>query len=110
MTQVLTAESFTPLGQGSQWGSPIEVERRRRIHLSVWTYAYEVADAPIVSDDVWDRTAQLVRPQMGTFNLELDEFFATHFSPMTGMWIHNHPELDGIREIYDRYHRQVRVR
>lgn len=107
MAQVLTAESFPPLGAGSNWGSPIERERRRRIHLSVWTYAYEVLDAPIVSDHEWDFVAQRINVRMGTGHLDLDHFFASEFSPMTGMWIHNHPELDGIRKIYERFHQTV---
>lgn len=98
--RVLSAESFParvcePL--------PHELERRRRIQLSVMTYAYEIADAPIVSDATWDWLAAKIDRWVGTGHPLLDEFFLTEFSPMTGMWIHNHPELAGVSRIHDRY-------
>ena len=88
----------------SGWGLPIEVEVRRRILLSVATYAYEIVDAPIMSDQSWDLIAQTINPQLGTCHPVIDEFFATHFSPMTGMWIHSHPELDKIRRLFENYY------
>lgn len=92
---------------GRAWGSPVELETRRRITLCVATFAYEVADAPFMDDHTWDRLAQSIRPRMGTCHPLLDEFFVGHFSPMTGMWIHDHPELDKVRETYERYYRTV---
>lgn len=95
---------FPPL---TTWGSPLEREVRRRIQISVAAYAYEILDAPVISDWMFDKIAQAVNPQMGTCHPLLDEFFAAHFSPMTGMWIHRHPELDGIRQVYERYNTRV---
>lgn len=86
------------------WGSPIEIEVRRRITLSVATYAYEIADKPIMDDYSWDRIAQLVNPKMGTCHPLLDEFFAEHFTPMTGMWIQHHPELGKIKTRFEQYY------
>ena len=86
-----------------KWGRAIEVEVRRRIHLSVATYAYEVMDSPIMPDHVWDQLAQTINPQLGTCHPIIDEFFAAHFSPMTGMWIHLHPELDAVKRTYERH-------
>lgn len=86
------------------WGAPVEREVRRRIRCAVATYAYEIADNPIMTDAEWDRLAQEINPKLGTCHPLLDEFFVVHFSPMTGMWIHQHPELDGIRTIYERFH------
>ena len=82
---------------------PHEIERRRRIHLSVATYGYEIMDRPIMPDAVWDLMAQSVDRYQGTGHPLVDEFFLTQFSPMTGMWIHNHPELDGIKRLFDQY-------
>lgn len=82
------------------WGLAIEQEVKRRIDLAVATYAYEIADNPIMSDDDWDKMAQFINPRLGTCHPILDEFFAAEFSPMTGMWIHTHPELDKIEKIY----------
>lgn len=99
--KVLTEESFPPL---AVWrGLPHEVERRRRIQLCVATYAYEVAARPIMSDSAWDEMAQSINKHQGTGHPLMDEFFIIEFSPMTGMWIHLHPELGGIQRIFDRY-------
>lgn len=85
------------------WGTPIEIETRNRIRLAVATYAYEVMDRPIMTDMSWDRLAQAINPKMGTCHPLLDEFFVAKFSPMTGMWIHDHPELDKVKALFDYY-------
>lgn len=82
------------------WGSPIELEVRRRIRLSIAAYAYEVLDRPIMSDNEFDKLAQSIDRRRGTCHPIMDEFFITQFSPMTGMWIHNHPELARIKSLY----------
>jgi hypothetical protein len=92
-----------------RWGSPIELEVRRRIIISVATYGYEIADKPIFDDHTWDRMAQQVQPRMGTCHPMLDEFFVVHFSPMTGMWIHAHPELEKIQRKYEHYYNVMRA-
>jgi hypothetical protein len=97
---VLSVDSFPSL---AGWGSPTEIEVRRRIQVAVGAYAYEVVNRPIISDHEWDRMAQSINTRMGTNHPIIDEFFATQFSPMTGMWIHDHPELEGISRIYHRY-------
>lgn len=88
-----------------RWGAAIEVETRRRIVLSVATYAYEVMDDQIMTDARWDMIAQQINPKLGTCHPIVDEFFASQFSPMTGMWIHNHPDLAGIKRLYERHHK-----
>lgn len=103
---VMTIDDFKPLGDGT-WGTPVEQERRRRITLAVATYAYEVLDQPFMSDAVWDVLAAQINRRMPTGHPVMDEFFATEFSAMTGMWIHNHPELDGIIATYERYRAAV---
>lgn len=85
-----------------RWGRAIEMETKRRIDLCVATYAYEIADNPIMPDHQWDRLAQFINPKLGTCHPIVDEFFAAEFSPMTGMWIHNHPDLAGIKRLYER--------
>lgn len=86
------------------WGRAIEKETWRRIRCAVATYAYELDDNPIMTDAAWDKLAQSIDPRRGTCHPLLDEFFATHFSPMTGMWIHKHPELGKIQRIYKAYY------
>ncbi len=84
----------------ADWGSDLEIEVRRRIRLAIAAYAYEMLDRPIMTDQEFDRLAETIRPRMGTCHPALDEFFITRFSPMTGMWIHDHPELDRVKALY----------
>lgn len=90
------------------WGTSIEQEIRRRIQVSVAAYAYEFENLSIMPDGVWDMLAQRIDPTQGTCHPELDEFFASKFSPMTGMWIHDHPDLPGIKRTFDRYYAATR--
>jgi len=98
---VMRVEDFPPLG--AYVPLPHEIERRRRIQISVATYAYEIADRPLMTDAEWDVLAAKIDRRMGTAHPLVDEFFAREFSPMTGMWIHNHPELAGIERLFNRY-------
>lgn len=82
------------------WGNPVEVERRRRIRLSVWAYAYEIADDPLVSDTVFDTVARASEPDIDTGHL--DDWWRIMFNPSTGLWIHSHPELDKVKQTYER--------
>lgn len=77
----------------TEWGSPIEVERRRRIRLSVWAFAYEFLDESLVTDEVFDAEAKLVDLKVSTGNRQLDAFFRKHFAGYTGQWVRSHPDL-----------------
>jgi len=74
------------------WGTPEEIERRRRIRVAVWAHAYEVLDTSLVSDAVFDAECKLVNPAASTGNAKLDRFFSQHFADYTGQWVHKHPE------------------
>lgn len=87
---------------GQPWGSPEETERRRRILLSVWAYAYEYEDVSLVADHVFDEDARKVDLSISTGNRKLDNFFKREFAPDTGMWIAKHPELHKVRRAYAR--------
>jgi len=89
------------------WGLPIEVETRRRIRIAIAAYAYEVLDRAIMSDAEFDKLAQSIKPKTGTCHPLVDEFFVTQFSPMTGMWIHNHPELSKIAVLYSTHYARL---
>lgn len=100
--QIIAELAALRAGQGPKgWGLAIEQEVKRRIDCAVAAYAYEVASNPLMEDAAWDVLAQTINPKLGTCHPMLDEFFATRFSPMTGMWIHDHPELSRIQEIYE---------
>lgn len=87
----------------SAWGSPEEIERRRRIRLAVWAYAYEYLSVSLVDDATFDREAYLVNPKMNTGNARLDRFFRTRFAPFTGQWVHSHPDKHRLAAIAKRY-------
>jgi hypothetical protein len=76
-------------------------EIRNRIRLSVAAYAYEVCADPIMSDAEFDALAASIVPAVATNRPDLDQFFAETFDPSTGAWVHQHPDLPGIRRLYD---------
>ncbi len=80
----------------------IEVEKRRRINVSLWAYAYEVMDDPLVADEKFDAVCGQIDPAIATGNDVLDDFFRTEFDPSTGMWIYKHPDTEGLRQIYSK--------
>lgn len=69
----------------------VEIECRHRINASLWAYAYEIMDDPLVSDEQYDRVCREINPAIKTGRL--DTFFAEEFDPSTGMWIYKHPEV-----------------
>lgn len=83
------------------WGTEVEKEIRNRIRLSVAAYAYEVHDDPIMSDHDFDQLALLIDTSVKTGNRKMDNFFKKHFATDTGMWIHNHPQKNGLQKVYN---------
>lgn len=84
------------------WGSAIEVERRNRIMVSVWAYAYEIMNESLVSDAVYDQTCRSICPFISTGNNVMDAFFLNEFDPSTGVWIYKHPQIEGIYGVYSK--------
>ena len=82
--------------------SLLESERRRRILISLWAYAYEFESDSLVTDAEFDQECKLVDPTITTDHAAMDKFFKEEFMADTGMWIHKHPELDKIKKIYER--------
>ncbi len=81
-----------------------EVETKRRIYISICAYAYEILNNPIVSDADYDRIATEVDLSIDTSRPDLDDWFRKNYQPHTGMWIHNHPELDKLKRLYNDYY------
>lgn len=75
------------------WGCAAEVERRRRILLSVAAYAYEIENVSLVDDHTFDAECLKVDVSIDTGHPMLDAWWRENFDPSTGMWIHKHPEL-----------------
>ncbi|RVU03570.1 hypothetical protein EOE18_14705 [Novosphingobium umbonatum] len=78
--------------------SPEETEKRNRIRLSVFAYAYEVHDVSLISDADFDTLSLRIDPTVKTGHAVLDEFFATQFDPSTGMWVLQHPDQAGLEK------------
>ena len=82
--------------------SRAEKERRKRINVALWAYAYEIMDEPMVSDFTFDTLCHKIDLSIATNRPDLDEWFCRNFNPDTGQWIHKHPELKRIGELYDK--------
>lgn len=89
-----------------RWGSPEERERRNRVLISIYAYAYELRDDSIVTDAEFDTLAQKINPEVSTGHDALDTFFKEEFSAFTGQWIHKHPELDKVANKYQQIRSQ----
>lgn len=81
------------------WGDEVEIERKRRINIAVWAYAYEVENDILVSDAVFDAECLKVNLMLDTGNKKLDAFFRKYFQPHTGLWVHKHPDKEGLRRV-----------
>jgi hypothetical protein len=82
--------------------SEVEIDRKRRMDVALWAYAYEYENVSLVTDFEYDREAALIRPEMDTGHAVLDEFFRTEFAPHTGMWVRSHPERHKLAALYRR--------
>ena len=78
------------------------MEKRNRIRVSLFAYAYEIMNDSLISDSEFDALCLKINPSIETDNPIMDRFFREDFSPHTGMWIYKHPELDSICSLYQR--------
>lgn len=84
--------------------SQVEIETHRRIKLAIWAYAYEFENRSIVSDAQFDVESYLVDLNVRTARPDMDLFFICEFKPHTGQWIHRHPELERIKQLYKEFY------
>lgn len=82
------------------WGTPTEIERRRRIRVALWAYAYEEHSVSLVSDAEFDEECLKVNLKQSTGDRRMDNWFRKTFSPHTGQWVHNHPNRTGLERLY----------
>ena len=75
-------------------------EIKLRIDVAVAAYAYEFENRTLVSDAKFDAMCRTVRPELSTGNERLDRFFREQFRPHTGQWVHDHPDIPGLRRIF----------
>jgi hypothetical protein len=90
-----------------KWGTAVEKEIKRRIKLSVAAYSYEFADVSIISDAEFDKLSYEIDVSIITGNSVMDKFFKTSFDPSTGQWIHKHPQIDRIKQLYKLYYEET---
>lgn len=86
------------------WGTPVEIERRRRFKLLIWAYAYEFKAHSIVPDHLFDTEALRINTRIDTGKPEHDFWWRAWFKPFTAMWIHNHPDLDKLEKVYEKHY------
>ena len=88
----------------SKWGTSVEIETKRRIQVSVAAYAYEFKHDSIIDDATFDKECLALQDGLviNTTRPDLDQWFRENFDPSTGVWIHDHPELNKIAELYKR--------
>lgn len=84
----------------AKWGTPKEIETQRRIKVSLWAYAYEIHNDPLVSDGVFDYECYMVDLSIDTDRPNLDKWFRDNFEPCTGLWIYSHPDIKLLEKIY----------
>ena len=89
----------------NSWGSPIEIERRRRIKVSIAAYAYEFLADSIMEDHEFDQLCLEIDTQINTGNRKLDTFFKKEFNSATGYLVHQHPEKEKLKDLYERYYK-----
>lgn len=77
-------------------------ETRRRVRLTVWAYAYEIENDPLVDDATFDRECREVDLAARTKRPDLDDWWIDNFDPSTGMWIRQHPEIKRAAALYRR--------
>jgi hypothetical protein len=84
----------------SEWGSEVERERKKRIMISLYAYAYEIENDSLIDDGTYDKLSREINPSIKTGH-KLDRFFEETFEPDTGMWIRYHPDIEGLKLLYD---------
>ena len=102
----MSLEDFFVEDETPVWGSEVEKEIRLRIKLSIAAYAYEFDSNSIMTDHDFDHMCLKVNKSLDTGNKKLDKYFRDFFDASTGQWIHMHPELNRIKQLYEIYYKK----
>lgn len=78
---------------------PMRFQKAVRAFIALAAYQYEIYGKSIFTDQEYDEIARLVDVKIDTDRPELDEFFRRNYTPISGMWVHNHPELEKLKRI-----------
>jgi hypothetical protein len=79
--------------------SYVEKVRRDRILLSIYAYAYEIRNTPLVDDATFDKLAMELDTTTETGNVEMDTFFREKYTPYSGIWVLDHPSFDLLERV-----------
>ncbi len=74
-------------------------QKKIRVQLAVWAFAYEVYSHSFVTDSQYDKQSLLVDLSIATDREDLDSWFKDNYSPYTGQWVLEHPEKDRLNTI-----------
>lgn len=83
------------------WGTPAEIENRRRIRLAMAAYAYEILNDSIMLDHEFDDECRRVDLTIDTAYPHWDDWWRENFDPSTGLWIHQHPDHAGLHRLIE---------
>jgi hypothetical protein len=96
--------------QARKYNPVVDAETRLRIKVAIYAYSYEYEADSLVSDAEFDDLCSKVNLDIDTRRPDLDKWFRSEFSPYTGQWIHDHPDLKIIKNIYETYYRKSNVK
>lgn len=82
--------------------TPSEEQKRKRIKVLLWAYAYEIENDSLVDDATFDRTCLEIDLSVQTDDPALDAWFAREFSPHTGQWVWKFPDRPALAALYQR--------
>jgi hypothetical protein len=77
-------------------------EKWFRVKVTLAAYFYEIKGESLISDKLYDEYSNRIDLNIKTDNSKIDEWFKTHFTSHTGMWVHSlpKPELKKLERIY----------
>lgn len=72
-------------------------QRRLRLKVLAAAYAYEIMHESYMTDAEFDATCQRIDVSVDVDSH--DQWWRDNFDPSTGIWVHRHPDQDGLRRL-----------
>lgn len=72
-------------------------QRRLRLKVLAAAYAYEIMHESYMTDAEFDATCKRIDVSVDVDSY--DQWWRDNFDPSTGMWVHRHPDLKGLRRL-----------
>lgn len=85
--------------------------KRARTRIALFAYAYEIKHNSLVSDAQYDKEANELDYKSRTDDNLLDYFFMTQYKPYTGIWVHQHPDIETgkLEALYEYVSRNIKA-